>query len=77
MCGFPRSEAVTTSDGDVRQFKALYVGTGGNVTIRTKSASGTTTNITFNNVPDGGYVLAEGDQIRATGTTASNIVRLW
>lgn len=68
--------AVTKSDDTVfvRHPRALYVGTGGAVTIR---IPGTGSILTFANVPDGGYVFCRCDQVRATGTDASDIVALY
>lgn len=67
--------AVTPSDSVVfdRHPRALYVGTSGDVTIRTPQGS----ILTFTAVPAGEYVLCRCDQVRATGTDASAIVALY
>lgn len=64
--------AVTKSDSTPLDFTALYVGTTGDVAIRT--FRGTT--VTFPSVPAGGYVLCRGDRVMSTNTTASGIVGL-
>lgn len=53
--------------------KALYVGTGGNIVVRTVDA---TADVTFSNVPTGTVLPVRARAIRATGTTASQIVGL-
>ncbi len=53
--------------------KALYVGTGGNVVVRPVDAA---TDITFANVPTGTVLPVRARAVRATGTTASQIVGL-
>lgn len=66
--------AVTKSDTTVyaKAFSGLYVGTTGDVTVRTMRG----TTLTFPNVPAGGYVLMAGDMVMSTDTTASDIVAL-
>ncbi|MCK0127192.1 hypothetical protein [Erythrobacter sp. F6033] len=51
--------------------KYLYVGTGGAVALRTMDAS---SDVTFINVPDGGYLYVRAQFVRASGTTATDIV---
>jgi hypothetical protein len=53
--------------------KAIYVGGGGNITLRTTEAS---SDVVFANVPDGAIIPVRARFIRATGTTATNIVGL-
>lgn len=53
--------------------KALYVGTGGNIAVRSIDA---TADVTFANVPAGAVLPVRARAIRATGTTASQIVGL-
>ncbi len=53
--------------------KAIYLGTGGDVTIRLLGAAG---DIVFRNVQDGSTLDVRAAAIRATGTTASDIVGL-
>lgn len=52
---------------------ALYVGTGGDVVLR---ARGDSTDVTFSNVPDGSHIFVEAQYVRATNTTASDILAL-
>lgn len=63
---------VTPSDSDVYDppFRAVFVGTGGDVAI--KSLGGTTA--VYKNVPDGGTIFCAGTQILDTGTDADDIV---
>ena len=51
--------------------KYLYVGTGGTVVLRGKDSAADSS---FVNVPDGGYLYVRAEFVRATGTTASDIV---
>lgn len=51
--------------------KAIYVGTAGHVTLRAIGASG---DVTYRNVPAGSYLTVRASFVRATGTTATDIV---
>lgn len=51
--------------------KAIYVGTGGDVVLR---GIGSSTDVTFKNVPSGGEIMVRASHVRATGTTASDLV---
>lgn len=53
--------------------KALYVGTGGDVTLRSLRS---TADVVFRNVPDGAVLDVRTRAVRASGTTASDIVGL-
>lgn len=53
--------------------KAIYVGTGGHIVLRGIDGA---TDVTFANVPSGGIIDARASHVRATGTTASNLVAL-
>jgi hypothetical protein len=53
--------------------KAIFVGTGGDVTLRTVRGS---EDVTFRNVPDGAVIDVRVIAVRATGTTAADIVAL-
>lgn len=53
--------------------RALWVGTGGDLTVRTKRG----TTLQFTNVPDGQLLPISCDQVRATGTDADDIVALY
>jgi len=51
----------------------IYVGITGNVQVTT--AQGDT--VIFTNVPAGGVIPVQVDQVLATGTTAANLVRVY
>lgn len=54
---------------------ALYVGTGGDVSVIMKNIDGALGNtVRFSNVPDGTFLPVIVDYVAATGTTASSIV---
>jgi hypothetical protein len=53
--------------------KALFVGTGGNITLRGAGTS----DLVFKNVPDGSVLPFRAQFVRATGTTAADIVALY
>ncbi|MBP6030345.1 MAG: hypothetical protein KA533_02840 [Sphingobium sp.] len=53
--------------------KALYVGTGGTVILR---GVGGTADVTFKNVANGQVIDVRAQFVRATGTTAADIVAL-
>lgn len=67
--------AITPSDtADLpRATKALYIGSGGAIVI---VAIRGTSPVTFANVPDGTILDVRTQAVRATGTTAFNIVGL-
>lgn len=66
--------AVTPADTALTNTpRALYVGTGGDVVVYMK---GSTTAITFANVPGGTWLPLRVDQVRAA-TDASDIVAVW
>lgn len=54
--------------------KALFVGTGGNITMR---GVGGSTDVLYKNVPEGSILPIRAQYIRATGTTAADIVALY
>jgi hypothetical protein len=68
-----RAAAVTPSDSVDIAFlpRALYIGTTGDVTA---DVGGTT--VLFKNVPSGYILFIKASRVRATGTTATNIVAL-
>jgi hypothetical protein len=68
-------EDVTPSDtvGTSIPFRALWVGTTGNVVV----VWGNDTTSTFLNVPSGSILPAGGKRVNATGTTAASIVALF
>ncbi|MDP2129988.1 MAG: hypothetical protein U0975_16335 [Erythrobacter sp.] len=51
--------------------KAIYVGTGGDVVLR---GIGSDQDVTFRNVPAGLDLMVRASHVRATGTTASDLV---
>lgn len=53
--------------------KALYIGTGGTVVLRTASGAG---DVTFKNLASGQILPVRAQFVRATGTTAADIVAL-
>jgi hypothetical protein len=64
---------VTPSDADPlpRVPRGLYVGTGGDVTLRGVDAIA---DVTYRNLPDASYIAVQAAFVRATGTTATSIV---
>lgn len=65
--------AVTPSDSTIytAPFRGLWVGTGGNVAIKTPGA---TAAVTLVNVPDGYLLAVKAEYVMSTNTTASDIV---
>jgi len=53
--------------------KALFVGTGGDVKLRSVNSS---EDVVFRNLPDAAVIDVRVSAVRATGTTASDIVAL-
>ncbi len=51
--------------------KAIYVGTAGNVTLRPVNAA---SDVLYKNVPAGSYLTVRASHVRATGTTAADLV---
>lgn len=51
--------------------KGIYVGTGGNVTLRTVDG---TADVIYKNLADGSYIAVRAQYVRATGTTAADMV---
>lgn len=66
---------ITPSDGTDLAFRcrALYVGTAGNVSVLAADGS---TAVVFKNVPSGSVLMIRTTRVRATGTTATDIVAL-
>jgi hypothetical protein len=67
--------AIVPSDTEElpRATKALYIGTGGTVVLRSLNGS---EDVTFTNVPSGGILDVRTRAVRSTGTTAADIVGL-
>lgn len=53
--------------------KAIYVGTGGNVTLRGVDGAA---DVVFKNVANGQVIDVRATHVRATGTTAADLVAL-
>ena len=74
----PATRAVAVAPHDVNALadipKALFVGTGGNVTMR---GAGGGADVLFKNVPDGSVLPFRAQFVRATGTSATDIVALY
>lgn len=74
----PASRAVAVAPHDVNALadipKALFVGTGGQLVLR---GSGGGVDVTFKNVADGTVIPFRAQFVRATGTTAADIVALY
>ena len=70
-----KAEVITPSDTTVYSpiYRAVYVGTGGNVTVL---PSESLTPVTFSNVVDGSILPVSVSKVLSTGTTASNIIGL-
>lgn len=67
--------AITPNDnaGLPRVTKALYVGTGGDVVLRPLRSD---VDVLFRNLPSGGILDVRASAVRATGTTAADLVAL-
>jgi hypothetical protein len=63
---------LTPSDTNNHNIKALYVGGAGNVSVTTNEG----TTVTFTAVPVGSILPVAVQRVRATGTTATNLVGL-
>lgn len=51
--------------------KGIYVGSGGDVTLRGVDS---VADVTYRNLPDASYIAVRAQYVRATGTTASNLI---
>lgn len=70
--------AVTPSDStDLTGARAFYVGTAGDVAIKTIHGASNTTAVTLSSVPAGAIVPIQVTRIMSTNTTASNIIALY
>ncbi len=67
--------AVTASDTEENIFKALYIGTGGNVSVDAWQG-GSGANVIFHNVPAGTLLPMKTYRVNSTATTATGIVGL-
>jgi hypothetical protein len=64
-------EAATASDTAFVDYFGIYVGTGGDVAVKTNQGA---TAVTFKNVPTGTIIPLRIVQVMSTNTTASDIV---
>lgn len=71
-----RAVAVTPHDGNALADipKALYIGTGGSIAMRGVGAASDTS---WKNVPSGSLLPFRAQYVRATGTTAADILALY
>lgn len=51
--------------------KGIYVGTGGDVTLRGVRGGA---DVTYKNLPDASYIAVRASHVRSTGTTAKNLI---
>ncbi|MEJ2036634.1 MAG: hypothetical protein P8X69_11505 [Maritimibacter sp.] len=51
--------------------KGIYVGIGGDVTLRGADAD---TDVTYRNLPDASFINVRARYVRATGTTAAGLI---
>lgn len=51
--------------------KGIFVGTGGTVTLRGIDGSA---DVTYRNLPDASYIAVRARYVRATGTTATDMI---
>lgn len=68
-----RPFAITPSDDDPLPLlpKGIYVGTGGDVCLRGVDG---TEDVTYKNLPSASYINVRAQYVRATGTTATNLI---
>lgn len=69
----PAPYAITPSDSVALPLvpRGIYVGTGGDVTLR---GVGAAADVTYRNLPDASYIAVRAAYVRATGTTAADLV---
>lgn len=65
--------AITPSDADALALvpKGIYVGTGGDVVLRGIDGAA---DVVYRNLPDASYVAVRALYVRATGTTAADLI---
>jgi hypothetical protein len=68
-----KASLVTPNDSAVNSFRALYVGTGGNLNLLLQSDSAP---VLFKNIPNGAVLPFSVSKVLSTSTTASDIVGL-
>lgn len=77
---YDHAVAVTPHDSNAltRETRAVWVGGAGNITCRMRSAGqATPSDVVFTGVPAGTLLPIRVTHVRATGTTATNMVALW
>lgn len=62
--------SITPSDATTQRASAVYVGSAGNVAVKTEDG----TTLTFSGAQAGTILPVKTNQILATGTTATNLV---
>lgn len=67
---FSSGKVIAPSDATLQDFKSLYIGGAGNVTL----IDDTGTSVLFSGIPAGGTLFIAGTRVMATGTTATLIV---
>lgn len=70
-----KASAVTPDDSTAVNFRGLYVGTGGNLSLVLRGDA-TNTPVSFANVPSGAVLPFAVKLVRSTGTSAQDIVGL-
>lgn len=63
--------AVTPSDTVVLEFRAIYIGVGGNVAVKVSDQASA---VTYVGIPTGTILPIKGGIVMNTNTTATNIV---
>ena len=72
---YPRKVvAVTPNDSTAVDFVGLYIGIGGDVSLR--PAADTSGSVLFKNVPSGSFLPIQTNLVLSTATTATNILGL-
>lgn len=71
----PSTRPYTITPSDTEELpetpKGLYVGTGGTVVLRGVNGAA---DVTYKNLGDGSYIAVRARYVRATGTTATDLV---
>lgn len=66
----PDGAAITTSDTVANEFRTVYVGVSGDVAVVTQLG----TTLVFKAVPVGFLIPVATKRVKATGTTATNLI---